>query len=95
MSPELRKALTDWLEWAESGGPEGDPFSRAFGLCTNIDAVAGDNVLCEMREMLWDDLGDDDTPFGADDYFRRGKNSTQHECPRRLAWVRKVLEIDA
>lgn len=94
MTPELRKALTDWLEWVEDGAlPHGD-FSRAFGLCTNVDSVAGYAARKELGGMLLCEFGDSCTPFGEDDYSFRRRQATQHECPKRLAWVRKVLAAE-
>lgn len=90
MSPDLIAFLKAWYDWATSGAPDGEPFSRATGLCFNLAErfkrpVARD-ALTEMYELL----GGDSTPFG-DEYYDRGEARTQHECPKRLAWVRARL----
>ena len=89
MSPELKSALKDWLDWVERGAPEGEPYSRRYGLCSNLDRF--DDVSDELSEVFRLQDLDDTIPFGCD-YDIRSLSRTQHECPKRLAWVRKQLE---
>ncbi len=85
MSPELKAALKDWLDWVERGAPERGPYRRKFGLCTNL------HMYEELIQVFHEQGLDEATPFG-DDYAIRNISETQHECPKRLAWVRKQLE---
>lgn len=95
MSPELSKALADWLTWAETGAPDGKPFDRSFGLCSEIKQHAGSAACLEMKEMLCKEFDDPEAPFGGlPEYWDRADNNTQHENPARLAWVRKVLAAE-
>jgi hypothetical protein len=45
----------------------------------------------ELIQVFHEQGLDEATPFG-DDYAIRNISETQHECPKRLAWVRKQLE---
>jgi hypothetical protein len=91
VSPELRKHLTDWLHWAENRAPEGQPFSRAVGLCVNFHSF-GRELGRELEHLLMlTAAGDDEYPFGIADYREREWRRTQHLCPKRLAWVREQL----
>lgn len=93
ISNELRAALANWLEWAENGAPNGAPFYRGYGLCTNM---CGRDVGPELHWVLTEEFGDDfEYPFGRFEYIERQKDDTMHECPVRLAWVRKILGEDA
>lgn len=95
ISEDLRAALQSWLDWAEGGAPNGEPFFRDVGLCTNMwewDVEVGP----ELREVLEEEFVDDfEYPFGQHDYIERQDDSTLHQCPKRLAWVRKILGEDA
>lgn len=76
--------LKRWLAWAEAGAVT-DEFFKDDGLCLNAPSGL----------VLWfsDEFGEL-YPFG-DDYFDRRAALTQHECPKRLAWVRaKIAEME-
>ena len=96
MSPDLIAFLKAWHHWATNGAPEGEPFSRSIGLCDNSDAYA--NRECIRNDALYWQLRDllpavtvSLYPFGQRDYHARRDTATQHECPKRLAWVREKL----
>jgi hypothetical protein len=95
MSPELRAFLADWLAWVERGAPEGEPYSREFGLCASVYSyarlaprVSGHDLHVELCILF----GDCDFPFGFENYDQRNFDETQHKDPARLAWVRAQLE---
>lgn len=93
MSPDLIAFLKAWHEWATNGAPHGEPFSRSSGLCGNAlgygGADNGDALYSELSALFCDDEG---YPFGGgSEYTRRWVSLTQHECPKRLAWVRERL----
>lgn len=84
---ELLTFLKDWLAWVERGAPHHQLYCRAFGLCGNSEKLA---TLIEKR--LKEDGLCRTYPFGKENYYRRYGRRTQHECPKRLAWVRKTIE---
>lgn len=94
MTPELRKVLTDWLEWAEADAPECADFDPTFGLCTNILESRTFEVYCEFKDMLALDFGENSYPFdnGEEEYCMVADDGEHHRNPKRLAWVRRVLE---
>lgn len=93
MSPDLIAFLKAWYDWATSGAPEGEPFRRMHGLCVNTARFpVSDGDSFRLFREVSDAVGDDAWPFGGEDeYDTRELNKTQHECPKRLAWVRERL----
>jgi hypothetical protein len=91
MSPDLIAFLKAWHDWATSGAPDGEPFQRCFGLCTNCRDNFGENAWESLVGALEEEFGDSCDPFGYYDYSAREKARTQHLCPKRLAWVRERL----
>lgn len=90
MSPDLIAFLKAWHDWATNGAPECQPFTRKYGLCTNCDGAFGVDAKENLQCLLESDLGNAFEPFG-EDYTQRRVDQTQHECPKRLAWVRAKL----
>lgn len=87
MSPDLIAFLKAWYDWATNGAPDGDPFSRDAGLCPN----AGTGLRGELKDLRQMHFTNWVYPFGRADYDMRTTRGTQHECPKRLAWVRAKL----
>lgn len=93
MSDDLIAFLKAWHDWATNGAPDKEPFYREYGLCDNVEECPGltetsaDSVTDELIDFFKLEL----FPFGADDYDERYYDRTQHECPKRLAWVRERL----
>lgn len=87
MSPDLIAFLKAWHDWATNGAPDGKPFSRDEGLCPN----GGAGLRGELRDLHQMHFADWAYPFGRVDYNQRATLGTQHECPKRLAWVRERL----
>lgn len=93
MSPELRTALADWLAWVERGAPEDDEnFHRSRGLCIAV-RFSGASKL-ELQDLFQADNLNRDYPFGEFEFYDRADDETMHECPDRLAWVRKMLAVE-
>lgn len=88
MSPDLIAFLKAWHEWATNGAPDGEPFTRQYGLCANANRFGRGRLGDEMERAV------DDRPYpfgGHREYDARFFARTQHECPKRLAWVRERL----
>lgn len=97
MSDELKKFLTEWLEWAENDGTEGK-FDPQFGLCYNYCQFCGgynSNAYAELAKMFKVDGLDDAYPFDKDGdaYEQDAIFSEIHKNPERRAWVRSKLEL--
>lgn len=94
MSPDLIAFLKAWHDWATNGAPEGEPFNRIYGLCDNIGYFRSFDE--RQQDAVYDELtalfGGKIFPFGTDDEYQElAVSRTQHECPKRLAWVRERL----
>lgn len=90
MTPQMRKFLTDWLEWAESGAPLG-VFHSSFGLCLCASFYGGIPLQRELRCMLVSDGLDRCFPFGEYEYEYYGDRCEMHLDPQRLDWVRSKV----
>lgn len=99
MSEHLKAFLVTWLAWADTGAPDCEPFSRHFGLCSNLSIIwskpfdgderaALEHGLDAMFEA--DDL-DMCHPFGFDEYYKARESDTQHLDEARIAWVRSKI----
>lgn len=89
MDKQVLAFLKEWLAWAEAGGPEHEAFKRDFGLCVNADEWGGVELGDYFEDVIFDVS---DYPFGLQEYEDRAVSQTQHECPKRLAWVRNKIE---
>ena len=87
MSADLIAFLKAWYDWATSGAPDGEPLWRRYGLCHHVPYGVRD----ELKAALRASFGGSAYPFGHENYWPRWDNETQHECPKRLAWVRARL----
>ena len=86
LSPELRAELQRWHDWVLAGAPDCQPYRREWGLCANLDEHGGE-LLALFRGARF--------PFGRSEYYARMWGYSQHECPKRLAWVRKMLGVQS
>lgn len=93
ISAELRAYLADWLAWVERGAPEGEPYSRRFGVCGALGSYPGQHLSREMDWVLRAQFGNRHLfPFcGPEESGREYSEATKHLNPRRLAWVRMML----
>jgi hypothetical protein len=93
ITPALHAYLTDWLAWVDRGAPDGEPYDRGVGLCTNAEQFDCNSDLneCALGSLI--ELFDgEECPFGGGlDYHRDIMNRTQHLNEARLAWVRSTL----
>lgn len=90
MSADLIAFLKAWHDWATNGAPDDSPFLRGTGLCHNAkrwDARRSSDVHGELIRIF----GHEQYPFGRAAYNVSVNAGTQHECPKRLAWVRERL----
>ena len=91
ISPALRAFLADWLRKTQR------PKWRAWFSIYNSERHLGLCMICprncslELRVLLLNEFGTANYPFGKSNYYDRLNNSTQHEDPARLAWVRGKL----
>lgn len=93
ISPELRAYLADWLAWTERGAPEGEPYSRRFGVYNTLNSYPEKHLSREMGWVFQAQLGKHHLfPFcGHKESAREYTKATRHLDPRRLAWVRMML----
>ena len=91
ISPELRKFLSSWLDWAENP-PRWWEFWRkryipSLGLCGNCPSDAYPDLRYFLRRET-----ESPYPFGGlGVFYRESDRETLHLNPERLAWVRKML----
>lgn len=94
ISPELRAFLADWLAWVERGAPDGELYSRDYGLCDNA-SYCNEAKPAAIRLSLVDAFAadglDDLYPFGGYEFAQAEDTYTMHEDKNRLAWVRAKL----
>jgi hypothetical protein len=93
MSDELKKFLADYLAWVDAGAPEGEPFTRHFGLCFNAEEIDHKlyKELCGILEKEFPDHAA--YPFGGMSvYLNYNKNHTQHLNQKRIDWIKSKLE---
>lgn len=102
ISKHLHAFLADWLAWAtEEPVKDNRIFCRFAGLCRCLEMwtkQGGLPYLPFYREMaiLFREtlpLTSKCYPFGEDNFDRRLLDDSQHRDPRRLEWVRAVLEL--
>lgn len=98
----LHLFLISYLNFSE--GEENKNISPRVGLCTNLSRYVSENrhspdVLESLFEFILRDFGPtvdkhgkrpNMYPFGEEDYIKRREADTQHKCPNRIAWVRKI-----
>lgn len=87
------KAYSDWID---AGAPQGKPFSRKVGLCSNLLNMYGDNgiILREMGVEFEDENLEAATPFDQDyeEYIKTCDNSACHLNEKRVQWVKNKLK---
>lgn len=97
---KLLAFLKDWLAWAEAGlvdspSPDGVHYSCNVGLCSNSLNHPSFSAWYFSAESPVESEWDYCFPFGESDYVWRNDDGTQHECPKRLAWVRnRIKELE-
>lgn len=85
--------LVDWNEWRLKGAPDGQPYRREFGLCSNQDIFDGTPLRSEhsVEEEFARQGIDFVHPFGTANYKKRCSSMTQHLCPKRIALVERMI----
>ena len=97
MNEELKRFYRAYKAWLDSGAKDFVPFSRHVGLCSSLEKWADMNGLSKLRNKLAFGMQKQFEreglpiayPFGPTEYYIGRKNSTQHLCPKRIAWVEK------
>lgn len=81
----LHNYLADWLAWVERGAPDGEPYSRAEGLCGNADGL-------DLAGVINRAVGGLIFPFGGVFKFAAEREShSMHLNEARLSWVRRTI----
>ncbi|MFM2472398.1 hypothetical protein [Burkholderia cenocepacia] len=97
MSKEMREFLDAYLAWVEAGAPQGKPFERSYGLCSNIanhvaSFSAFTQIDSELPELFAASGLEPNYPFGGFAvYWDDHHNGAHHRNPSRIAWVREQL----
>lgn len=92
MSPEMKRFLTEWLEWAEGESPEDtDHFRTISGLCFCARCYGGPVLEEELDGLFEAQSMCAAYPFGKEAYRCALDEDAIHKDPNRLAWVRKQL----
>ena len=92
---KIGEFLQDWLAWAE-GRPHKDDHLDCVGLCSNLSGY-----ILGLPEDLQDDIESEFRRLLKDDYPFDGSNEAYRACgdkhrnPKRLAWVKQRLGIEA
>lgn len=96
----LKNFYTDWLIWVSDGAPQVKPFERHLGLCHALIDWSFENkltstLMLDAKDMLKQDFVKEGLdmayPFGEEDWDMRSFASTMHLCPKRLAFVHKMI----
>lgn len=96
ISPELRAALQEYLDWVNAGAPQAEPFDRGTGLCYNFGHNTDQNdIVYDLVEELGDLFSSmgmaEDYPFGAAGYSEAQFTKTQHLYAPRINWIKEIL----
>ena len=104
MTSDLKAFYKAYAAWLDVGAPEGEPFTRAKGLCWTVSVYVQDTfgggrgepaVQDMMQALIAADL-DGTLPFNNSDGYIKGYGygsecylGTCHLNPKRAEWVRK------
>jgi hypothetical protein len=94
VSEHLKAYLSAYAAWVDAGAPDGEPFDRCIGLCTNILNWEGrpPGLVAGLKAAFKADGLDKRYPFGGEDqYDAAADNNEQHLNEQRLAWVRSKI----
>lgn len=92
MSEKLKTFYRVYAAWLDAGAPEDCPFSRVYGLCSNLCSWIGFEVgLYEEMDNQFRKAGlDTNYPFDTHEEYIVCYN--MHLNPARVAWVRAHAE---
>lgn len=94
MSPELKSFYLAYNAWLEEGAPEGQPFSRETGLCSNLEQFDV-SLLAELQtQFSAGNFVREIFPFNpvAGSYDAEYKAGLCHLNPERIAWVKEMVK---
>jgi hypothetical protein len=94
----LKAFYRSYADWLRAGAEERMPFTRQYGLCTNLDNYVyrehGSNPVLEaavgdlMKQQFMGAGLDAVYPFGGYGAYQNERRAmTQHLNPERMAWV--------
>ena len=81
-----------YAAWLDAGAPNGQPFYRSSGLCSNLTRFTDDwePLLNAMIDQFKEAGLDHEYPFnGEESYYTHCQYGTQYVNPYRVEWVRK------
>lgn len=93
MSNELKEFYRAYKAWLDAGAPDGKPFTRSCGLCTNLFefCLGLDIDECDVSNEMCNQFATarlpESYPFGIDNYHTDRLNETQHLNLARIKWV--------
>lgn len=96
----LTKFYRNYHVWLEAGAPDGQPFRRNQGLCSNLVYTNGEadfNLYKELKKEIRNQFLvaglDTTTPFNDFDepYHMENRNNSCHKNSRRIQWVKGHL----
>ncbi|BDU12133.1 hypothetical protein [Escherichia phage phiWec179] len=100
MSEELLTFYRTYLAWLEAGAPEGEPFTRCTGLCSNLydfydmgESERYEPVLDEMHEQFYRKDLVMVLPFNSNfgKYTLEAERSRCHLNVDRVNWVKERI----
>lgn len=85
----LQQFYNDYAAWLDAGAPEGQPFSRGYGLCDNLYNQGCHKILRELKGHFKIEGYDTAYPFGGSEVFETETDDlTMHLNPARIKWVK-------
>lgn len=101
LNNHVRSFLSQYKEWADAGAPDDHAYlSSALALCDNLaqyslyTRVGVSSLNKELGRMFQEDRLDKMYPFNTDcwDFGEDSDCENHHKNPRRMAWVKKILD---
>lgn len=101
LNNHVRSFLSQYKEWADAGAPDDHPYlSRDLALCDNLiqyslhTRVGVSSLNKELARMFEESGLDALYPFNdcCYDFGDDSDNENHHKNPRRMAWVKKILD---
>lgn len=90
----LQKFYNDYAAWLDKGAPEGQPFSRRMGLCSQAMKPQYDVPINELKKQFLQAGLDPKFPFGGTHRFDMDlENATMHLNPKRIKWVKDRVNL--
>lgn len=90
--------LRGWLKWAENGAITSEYIADEGLCCSSYKYAANADIYKYGVDKVMEKLFIEQDkciayPFGMADYWHRAKEFTQHQCPKRLQWVKGTIAL--